>query len=269
MEFFLYGTAWKENDTERCVRDALTAGFRGIDTANQRKHYFELGVGSALQKCFSEGRISRQDIFLQTKFTSIHGQDQRLPYNPNDSLTNQVKQSFSSSLEHLHTDYLDSYVLHGPTYTRGLTSSDWEIWNSMENIQQEGKIKYLGMSNVNLEQLQLLYQGAKIRPKFVQNRCFAHTGWDKEIRKFCKENGIVYQGFSLLTANLEILRQPQIRELAQKHDCTLAQLIFCFSKAVGMMPITGTTSPTHMREDLDSDKLRLSQEEISMIEDCV
>ena len=111
---FIYGTAWKEDDTGRLVRMALDAGFRGIDTANQRRHYHEAGVGEALAEAFAAGVLRREDVFLQTKFTYVGGQDHRLPYDPRAPLATQVEQSFASSLQHLGVDYLDSYVLHGP-----------------------------------------------------------------------------------------------------------------------------------------------------------
>src|SRR5438874_13708987 len=80
---FLYGTAWKEDETERLTRLALEAGFRGIDTANQRRHYFEEGVGAAVAKAIADGLVRRDELFLQTKFTFVDGQDHRLPYDPN------------------------------------------------------------------------------------------------------------------------------------------------------------------------------------------
>ena len=77
----LYGTAWKEDETERLVRTALEAGFRGIDTANQRKHYHEVGVGQAIAAALEDGTLTgRDDLFIQTKFTSVDGQDLRIPY---------------------------------------------------------------------------------------------------------------------------------------------------------------------------------------------
>ena len=115
----LYGTAWKEEATQPLVLQALTLGYRGIDTANQRKHYFEEGVGLAIQQFLKKSQLTRTDLFLQTKFTSINGQDNRLPYDKLDSLPNQVKQSFASSFNHLQTDYIDSYILHGPNLSRG------------------------------------------------------------------------------------------------------------------------------------------------------
>ncbi len=263
---FLYGTAWKENDTERCVESALEAGFRGIDTANQRKHYFEAGVGAALKKIFSQGQISRKDIFIQTKFTSINGQDHRLPYDAHAPFGVQVKQSFASSLEHLQIDYLDSYVLHGPSHSQGLSPEDWEIWRAMEDLYQTGKVKLLGISNVNLKQLYSLCEKAKVRPAFVQNRCFARRGWDKEMRAYCKINQVLYQGFSLLTANPEVFHNPRFVEIVERVGCTPAQAVFRFALQVGMLPLTGTQDPSHMREDLESLKFELSFQDVQTIE---
>src|SRR5919106_6290194 len=101
---FVYGTAWKKEQTTRLVVMAVEAGFRGIDTANQLVHYDEAGVGEALLELAKKG-IGREKLFLQTKFTSVNGQDHRLPYDPKASLTAQVNQSFDSSLQHLHTDH--------------------------------------------------------------------------------------------------------------------------------------------------------------------
>src|SRR6202030_4523572 len=109
---FLYGTAWKEERTASLTELALRMGFRAIDTANQRRHYFEEGVGQGLAAAYSEGLLTRAELFLQTKFTYQRGQDHRLPYDPEASLTVQVAQSMASSLEHLGTDSVDSYLLH-------------------------------------------------------------------------------------------------------------------------------------------------------------
>ena len=104
---FMYGTAWKRDDTARCVQDALRVGFRAIDTANQRKHYFEQGVGDGIARARDEG-LAREELFLQTKFTYRRGQDHRLPYDPRADVATQVAQSFASSLEHLRTTWIDS-----------------------------------------------------------------------------------------------------------------------------------------------------------------
>jgi len=257
---FIYGTAWKEDETQRLVELAIQQGFRGIDTANQRKHYHEAGVGEAIRN------YPREELFLQTKFTFQAGQDHRLPYDPAAPIANQVEQSFASSLEHLHVAQLDSYVLHGPSGGRGLQADDWEAWHAMEAIQQSGKTRWLGVSNVNLAQLEQLCKEAKTPPRFVQNRCFAVHGWDRDIRNFCNANEIYYQGFSLLTANAGIFRSQELAEIAQRHQRTFPQIVFRFALQVGMLPLTGTTNAEHMKTDLDVFDFELSEEEVTKIE---
>jgi len=263
---FLYGTAWKEDDTKRCVSDALRAGFRGIDTANQRKHYFEAGVGEALKDAYENESLQREDLFLQTKFTHLSGQDKRLPYDPKADYHTQVMQSCTSSFEHLGTDYLDSYVLHGPSLRVGLSGGDWEVWRAMEELHQAGKVKLLGVSNVAIDQLLELVRDAAVKPHFVQNRCYARMGWDREVRAFCSENDIWYQGFSLLTANSEVLKNQEFVGILTRHNRTAAQVVFRFSMQVGMIPLTGTTSFTHMKEDLLSYNFELDKVEVDRIE---
>ncbi|KTD77166.1 aldo/keto reductase family protein [Legionella waltersii] len=263
---FLYGTAWKEDQTERVVLQALTSGFTGIDTANQRKHYYEEGVGLAIQTFLKTNQISRSDLFLQTKFTSRNGQDNRLPYDEFDTLTNQVKQSFANSLKHLNTDYIDSYVLHGPTLMQGITSEDMEIWRAMEELVQSKQAKFLGISNVNIKQLETLYNHASIKPTFVQNRCFATTQWDNDVRLFCEEYQLIYQGFSLLTANHPYLIRPYMQSLAAKYAKTIPQITFRFALQIGMLPLTGTTNVKHMQDDLEVGSFELTPDEINHIE---
>src|SRR5437762_12630791 len=79
---FLYGTAWKEDETQRLTELALQQGFRGFDTANQRRHYHEDAVGEAVAASLKSGFASRDDRFLQTKVTFRRGEDERLPYDP-------------------------------------------------------------------------------------------------------------------------------------------------------------------------------------------
>lgn len=262
----LYGTAWKEDRTQELVVQALNAGFFGIDTANQRKHYFEEAVGLGIQQFLQSNKMKREDLFIQTKFTFAAGQDHRKPYNEQDTFTNQVNQSFASSLNHLQTEYIDSYVLHGPYHNEGLVTADGEAWAAMEHLVKKQQVKYLGISNVSINQLKELYHGVTIKPTFVQNRCFAVKHWDKEIREFCKEHGIIYQGFSLLTANQQYILTPQIHSIAVKYQKTIPQIIFRFAKDIGILPLTGTTNQQHMEADLNIDDFQLTQEEIGHIE---
>lgn len=263
---FLYGTAWKEERTQPLTELALQQGFRGIDTANQRRHYHEAAVGQAIASAIQSGSVTREDLFLQTKYTFQRSQDHRLPYDPRAPISTQVQQSFASSLEHLGTQWVDSYVLHGPTLRVGLTADDWEAWRAMEAIHDKGLVRLLGVSNVSLEQLEVLCQQARISPRFVQNRCYAVRGWDRDVRAFCTANGLIYQGFSLLTANGDMLAHPQLASIASRHGRTATQVVFRFALDVGMIPLTGTTKADHMREDLEVFDFRLEPEEVQMIE---
>jgi len=263
---FLYGTAWKEDQTQRLTELALHQGFRGIDTANQRRHYHEAAVGQAIAAAVASGLAAREDLFLQTKFTFRRGQDHRLPYDPEAPIPVQVQQSFASSLEHLGTEVIDSYLLHGPTQRVGLAAADWEAWRAMEAIHDSDRARLLGVSNVTLEQLQRLCERARVRPRFVQNRCYAARGWDGRVREFCAANGLVYQGFSLLTANREALARPELARIAERHGRTVSQIVFRFALDVGMVPLTGTTDAGHMRADLEVFDFRLGPEEVGQIE---
>ena len=263
---FLYGTAWKEERTEGLVGLALRSGFRGIDTANQRRHYVEAAVGTAVAAQPKQGGPSREEVFLQTKFTFAGGQDHRIPYDPNLSPERQVAQSFESSLEHLGTTYVDSYVLHGPASSYGLTELDWGAWRAMEDLNRAGKARLIGVSNVSLQQLVLLEREATVKPSFVQNRCYASAGWDREIRSFCAEKGIVYQGFSLLTANGRVLASPALKSIAERTGHSVTQIAFRFALEVGMIPLTGTSSELHMREDLGVFDFELAEQDVQTIE---
>jgi len=192
-----------------------------------------------------------------------------LPYDPAASIAKQVEQSFASSCSHLGVDVIDSYLLHGPSQRTGLGAADWEAWRAMEALQSNGKVRLLGISNVSLEQLQALCQQAQVQPAFVQNRCYAVEGWDREVRMYCKARGIIYQGFSLLTANRGLLARPEIKVIAERYHRTTSQIIFRFALEVGMIPLTGTTDIIHMVADLQVFDFHLEPEEVTLIETLV
>jgi diketogulonate reductase-like aldo/keto reductase len=265
---FLYGTAWKEDRTAELVSLALGCGFRGIDTANQRRHYVEAAVGDAAAAAIAAADVTREQLFLQTKFTSLGGQDERLPYDARADAATQVRQSFESSLEHLRTTYVDSYVLHGPSARLRLSDHDWAVWRAMEELQRAGRARLLGISNVSLAQLLALHDGAAVKPAFVQNRCYASDGWDREVRVLCEQRGIVYQGFSLLTANARELEAATVRRVADRAGRTLAQVVFRFALQLGMIPLTGTSSKRHMEADLACFEFELAPAEVAAIERC-
>ncbi|MBI3317131.1 MAG: aldo/keto reductase [Candidatus Omnitrophica bacterium] len=260
----IYGTAWKEEATAELVKHAVAAGFRGIDTANQKKHYREDYVGNALLELKAQG-ISREDLFLQSKYTYQEGQDHRLPYDPSADFTTQVKSSFAGSLKNLYTDYLDSYLIHGPRSAQQMTAGDWEVWAAMENLCESGQVRMIGVSNVGLQHVKELCEKARIKPKIVQNRCYAVRGWDQAVREYCLAHQIIYQGFSLLTANQEVWFHPQVMAMAKRYRVTAEQIMFRFAVQIGILPLTGTTDPEHMKEDLQITQFELSEGDVRQI----
>lgn len=261
----MYGTAWKEDATRGLVEQAIAAGFRAIDTANQRKHYFEAEVGHGVRSAIARGEVSRDDLFLQTKFTFHLGQDHRLPYDPAAPIGEQVAASLASSLEHLGVAAVDSLVLHGPMYRRGLAEEDWAAWRAMEAAHASGRARLLGVSNVTAEQLEELCGLARVRPAFVQNRCYASAGWDARVRAVAGRHDVVYQGFSLLTANEHALRRPEVSAIAAAHGRTTAEIVLRFALQLGMIPLTGTTSAAHMRDDLSIYDFALAPAEVEAL----
>jgi len=256
---FIYGTAWKKDATTALVRTAISAGFKAIDTANQPRHYSEALVGDALA-------ADRDSIFLQTKFTPFGGHDHRIPYDPQADLATQVSQSFESSLRNLKTDRVDSYLLHGPYSHPGLGPEDWTVWGAIEAIYKSGKAGMIGISNVNALQLASLIQNAKVKPMAVQNRSFANRRCDRDVRKICIENGMMYQGFSLLTANPYVLQHPQVIAIARRLGTGTPQVVFRFAMQAGMVPLTGTTSIEHMKQDLTVYNFELTAGDVKLIE---
>lgn len=262
---FLYGTAWKKERTKELVELAVRTGFRGIDTACQPKHYSEPGVGDALQALYNSNIITRGDIFLQTKFTPIRGQDpNNVPYDKESSLHDQVLQSFQVSCANLRTDFIDSLVLHSPLQSLEDTLT---VWQTFEEIYKSGKVGQLGLSNTyDIHTLRSVYEHAEVKPAVLQNRFYAESNFDVDIRQFCLSHGIQYQSFWTLTANPHALKSATVQALARKYEKTPQQIFFRFVQQLGILPLTGTKSETHMRQDLDTSSFSLTEQEVKSVE---
>jgi diketogulonate reductase-like aldo/keto reductase len=258
----IYGTAWKKDRTAALVEQALTVGFRGVDTAAQPKHYNEPGVGEGLAASYRRG-INRRGLYLQSKFTPLDGQDPlRVPYDPDAALSEQVAQSFNSTLKNLGTNYLDCLVLHSPLGRKQFI----EVWQAMQAIYDEGRVKLLGISNCyRLSELEWLYEKTRIKPAVVQNRFYAATDYDRDIRAFCRRRNIRYQSFWTLTGNPGILAHATVQRLAAKYARTPAQIFFRYLSQIDITPLTGTTNESHMRQDLAIFEFALAPEECDAV----
>lgn len=260
MPRLLYGTAWKKERTAALVNAALNQGFRGIDTASQPKHYSEAGVGEGIAQA-SIPSLTREALYLQTKFTPLPGQDpKRVPYDVNAAPAVQVEQSIATSLRNLRTTWLDCVLLHSPIQDARVFSA---VWQALEAQVDAGVVRLIGISNCyDLAVLTRLYTQARIKPTVVQNRFYADTGYDMDIRRFCRERQMVYQSFWTLTANPQLLAHPTTLALAQHFDRTPAQILFRWLTQLDIVPLTGTSSVEHMRQDLAIFEFELSADQV-------
>ncbi|KAG8903000.1 hypothetical protein FRB99_003833 [Tulasnella sp. 403] len=245
----IYGTAWKKERTTALVIQAVLQGFRAIDTAAQLKHYRR------------QHGITRADLFLQTKYTSISGQDtsKPLPYDPTASVADQVRASFASSLKNLKTEYLDSYIIHSPLRTPQLTM---EAWRVLMDLQNDGKVNMIGVSNcydVSLLRY-IIDQGGRMIDT-VQNRWHEGNGWDAEVVDFCKSHGIYYQSFWTLSGSPNLLRSTAIQEISRRTGTTRAQALFKVAQTMGITPLSGSTDEEHMRHGLSTENIDVTEEE--------
>jgi len=266
MPRLIYGTAWKKEATAPLVVSAVLAGFRGIDTACQPKHYYEPGVGEALRILSRDHGIKREDLFIQTKFTSLNGQDPKnIPYDKNADLSTQVRQSLAKSLENLGVSYIDSLVMHSPMRTFPATM---QVWREFEKFVADGKVKQLGLSNCyDLDVLQGVYAEAAVKPAVIQNRFYADTDYDKDIRRFCAEKGILYQSFWTLTANGHLLRAKIVSAASQARGITPAEVWFRYLvQRHNIVILTGTKNETHMKQDLNILNWSLDEAELTQMD---
>ncbi|RLT94149.1 MAG: aldo/keto reductase [Ketobacter sp.] len=264
MPTIIYGTAWKKQRTGDLVQRAYAAGFRGFDTACQPRHYAEPLVGSAFAGLLAQG-VSRDSYYLQTKYTPISGQDpDTVPYDPNAPVYEQVLASFEVSLRNLQTRYLDGYILHSPF---NVFEQTVEAWRAMESLYHQGKIGRLGISNCyQLDVLQNLYKIAEIKPTLVQNRFYDETGYDIELRRWCREHDIANQSFWTLTANPHLLTHNILVQLAGQYGKAPAQVLFNYLRQRNVTPLTGTRNVEHMTLDLNSFDVNFSADELHQID---
>lgn len=244
----IYGTAWKKERTCELVRSALECGFRAVDCAAQPKHYNETGAGAGVAAWLADTGAPRESLFLQTKFTPTDGQDIRkpLPYDPSKPLSEQVAASIASSLTNFRTSYLDSIVLHSPCHRDEDTLT---VWRAFEAAHAQGRVRKLGISNIyDASLLERLWVAAVVKPSAVQNRFYAETGYDADIRAFCRAKGMAYQSFWTLTANPRLLASPLLARLAAARGWTPAQVLFRILQQIGITPLCGSCDTAHMRE---------------------
>ncbi|CAG8405787.1 unnamed protein product [Penicillium salamii] len=282
IPIFIYGTAWKKDRSADLVYNAISAGFRAVDTAAQPRHYQEHLVGDGIRRAIADGIVERKDLYVrtiaifnipkdeitnfsqvQTKFSPISAQDpDNMPYDASAPVTEQVHASIKSSLQNLRSEedlksmdesYIDTVVIHSPLSTLAQTL---EAWHALETYVPH-RIRNLGISNCTLPMLRELCTSSQttVKPSVVQNRFYEDTLFDVPLRAFCRDNQVIYQSFWTLTANPDLVRSSPVQQLASHVEISPAAAFYTL--VMGLKDVTvlnGTKNDERMKEDLAAPK---------------
>jgi len=248
-----FGTLIPDPEATRiATKAALEAGFRLLDTAE--RYRTEKEVGLAIREVVTAGKIKREDVFVITKLWNTNHRPER------------VKPAFEASLNKLQLDYVDLYLIHTPyafqpgdeqdprdangnvIYDKGLTLLD--TWRALEGLVDDGKCKAIGISDVSLEQVQGIFEAARIKPAVVHVESHPYLPqWD--LLNYCKKNGIVLQAFAALGHNSEpkLLNDPVVIAIARRVNKTPAQVLLAWAIQRGTAALTTSKTPSRIQEN--------------------
>lgn len=223
------------------VKAALRNGYISIDTAAIYGN--EEGVGKAIK----ESGIPREDLFITTKlWNSEQGYEKSL-------------KAFETSMEKLGLDYLDLYLIHWPGKDKYK-----DTWKAFEKLYKDGKIRAIGVSNFQVHHLEDLMSEAEVKPMVNQVEFHPHLT-QKELLAFCKEQGIALEAWSPLKQG-QLLDEPLLKEIAEKYNKSVAQVILRWDLQHGVITIPKSTKEHRIIENADVFDFELSQEEVEKID---
>ena len=245
-----YGT-WliKNENAANCVKMALEAGYRHIDTAQAYGN--EEGVGIGIR----ESGIKREDIYLTTKVMAEYKSYKK------------AKKSIDDSLKRLGVDYIDLILIHCPQPwvlfrgKRRFFKENIEVWKALEEAYKEGKVKAIGVSNFLIDDLENIMNNCEIKP--MVNQILCHIGnTPMDVIKFCQENNIVVESYSPI-AHGAALNNQAIKAMADKYHVSIAQLCIQYTLQLDTISIPKASSKEHIE---DNAKLDFEISEEDMIE---
>ena len=227
---------------------ALQVGYRHIDTAAFYNNE------EIVRDSIARSGIPREEIFITSKLWK-------------DSMGyRQAKESFRKSLERLGTDYLDLFLIHWPKSS--LEKEDWEsemqeTWRALEELYEDGKVRAIGVSNFLPHHLMTLMETAKIAPMVDQMEF--HPGYmQKTAVDYCQQHDILVEGWSPI-GRMRMADDPTVAEMADRYDCTVAQLCLRFCLQCHVVPLPKSSSEGRMRENLDVFDFEISQKDMSVL----
>lgn len=222
------------------VKAAIKNGYKSIDTAAVYKN--EEGVGQALK----EAGVPREELFITTKvWNSDQGYESTL-------------QAFETSLEKLGLDYLDLYLIHWP-----VAGKYKDTWKALEKLYKDGRVRAIGVSNFHVHHLKDLLVDAEIKPMVNQVEYHPHLA-QTELLEFCKAEGIQMEAWSPLKQG-ELLSEPTIIEIAEKHEKSSAQVILRWDLQNEVVTIPKSIKEHRLIENADIFDFELSAEEMDRL----
>lgn len=237
-----------EEEGIEVTKFALQNGYRLIDTA--AKYNNENAVGKGIK----ESGIPREEIIITTKVWR-----ENLGYQS-------TKEALEESVKKLGTKYVDLYLIHWPANARNFENwqqTNAETWRAMEELQQDGKIKSIGVSNFWEKHLDALFQSAKVKP--AVNQMEFHPGyWQPEVTAFCKKHDILVEAWSPL-ARGKVFKNELLKSLAEKYHKSISQVILRWILQMGALPIPKSTTKERILENLELFDFQLSDEEVTQI----
>lgn len=238
-----------EDEGIQSVKNALKAGYRLIDTA--AKYENEVAVGKGIKA----SGVPRSEIVVTTKLWR-----EDLGYES-------AKKELEESLRRLDLDYIDLYLIHWPANARNY--DDWQktnadTWRAMEEMQTEGKIKSIGVSNFWKEYLEALFRTANVIP--AVNQIEFHPGyWQPDLTEFCKKHGIVVESWSPL-ARGKVFGNDTLQKIANNHSKSVAQVCLRWILQHDVIVIPKSTTPERIKENIDIFDFTLSDKEMEQID---
>lgn len=217
------------DDTQTAVAEALRVGYRHIDTAKLYDN--EEGVGAAVR----ESGLHRDEVFVTSKvWNTDQGYDDTM-------------RAFDASMQRLGFDVLDLYLIHWPLPGQGLAA---DTWRAMEKLYHEGRIRAIGVSNFHPHHLRALIDHADVVPTVNQVELHPFLQ-QEEVRAANTELGVATEAWAPLARGGELLDDPVIRHLADKHGRTPAQVVLRWHVQMDTIVIPKSVTPSRIAENFD------------------
>ncbi|XP_056633096.1 estradiol 17 beta-dehydrogenase 5-like [Diorhabda sublineata] len=250
-----YGTCPPQQGFIEAFEDALETGYRHIDTASFYR--CEQIIGRILKKWFSAGKLKREDLFITSKYMPKPGEDQN------------VEDTMKKTLKELQTDYVDLYLIHLPLSDK----ENVEIWEKMEQQVDSGRAKYIGLSNFQPQQIDVVLKNCRIRPVCLQNQVHLYAQ-QKKLQEYCKKNDIIIVCYTPLGAPgrengdlLDIIYNETVKKVAEKYNKSPSQVALRFLIDKHLVPVPKSWNQKRIKENFDVFDFKLSEEDLKILEE--